>query len=176
MAPAGMLKFVLLGLLAGEPRHGYDLKGVFEHLLGGTWPLNIAQVYTALGKLEADGLVACEVVPQGNVPDRKVYSLTATGREELGAWMSEPAEGPVRLRDELFMKLLVQVSVDEGDPLGLIVKQRQASLRALARLDRAQSEPGLAAATALLLEGAALRIEADLRWLDRCEERLRERA
>ncbi|MCU1460251.1 MAG: PadR family transcriptional regulator [Acidimicrobiales bacterium] len=170
-----MLKFVLLGLLAGEPRHGYDLKGVFEQLLGGTWPLNIAQVYTALGKLEGEGLITCEVVPQGNVPDRKVYSLTPVGREELDAWMSEPAEGPVRLRDELFMKVLVQVSIEGGDPLGLIARQRQASMRALARLGRAQAEAGLEAATSLLLEGAALRIEADLKWLERCEERLRER-
>ena len=40
-----MLRHALLGLLAQEPRHGYDLKNAFEALLGGTWPLNIGQVY-----------------------------------------------------------------------------------------------------------------------------------
>ena len=45
-----MLRFVLLGLLDAEPRYGYELKAVFEQFLGGTWQLNIGQIYTTLGE------------------------------------------------------------------------------------------------------------------------------
>jgi DNA-binding PadR family transcriptional regulator len=171
-----VLKYLLLGLLASGPRHGYELKGVFDDLLGATWPLNIAQIYNALSKLEEEGLVACEVVPQENVPNRKVYSLTPAGRDELDSWVHQPADGPVRLRDEVFFKVLVGIQVDGGEPLEVIASQRQAHLQALAELGRAQADPGLELGTSLLLEGAALRLEADLRWLDRCEERVRERS
>ena len=83
-----MFKYALLGLLAQEPRHGYDLKTAFETLLGGTWPLNIGQVYSTLSRLERDGFVESQVVPQDLLPDRKVYALTQTGLEELDRWLS----------------------------------------------------------------------------------------
>jgi DNA-binding PadR family transcriptional regulator len=173
-----MLKYLLLGLLAEGPRHGYELKGVFDEFLGSTWPMNIAQIYSALTKLEEDGMVSCEVVLQDNVPNRKVYSLTKTGQKELDTWMDEPADGTVRLRDEMFFKILVRLRVPGGQPLELIARQRQSYLQALADLSAAQEDPSnppMELGTSLLLEGAALRLEADLRWLDRCEERLRGR-
>ena len=37
--------------------HGYQLRAAFEESTGGTWPLNIGQVYTTLSRLERDGLV-----------------------------------------------------------------------------------------------------------------------
>ena len=70
-----MLKYALLGILAERPRHGYDLKVAFEGAFGGTWPLNIGQVYTTLGRLDRDGLVACEVVEQEALPDLRILNL-----------------------------------------------------------------------------------------------------
>jgi len=168
-----VLKFVLLGLLDAEPRYGYELKAVFEHFLGGTWPLNIGQVYTTLARLERDGLVEAEVVPQDLAPDRKVYALTAAGRVELDRWATEPERGPVRLRDELFLKVAVRSLTDGAAAAGLIHDQRAAHLDALAEIGRLQHDPGLHPSTALLLEGAMLRLEADLRWLDVAESRLK---
>jgi DNA-binding PadR family transcriptional regulator len=168
-----MLKFVLLGLLDAEPRYGYELKAVFEQFLGGTWPLNIGQVYTALSRLEREGLVECQVVPQDLLPDRKVYGLTAKGRAELNVWAGEPDSGPVSLRDPFFLKIAVR-SLNGESPRELINRQRQEHLSALAELGRLQHEPNLHPATGLLLEGAMLRLEADLKWLDVCEERLKD--
>ena len=170
-----MLKYVLLALLASRPRHGYELKAAFEELLGGTWPLNIGQVYIVLSRMEADGLVACEVIPQDNVPDRKVYRLTQIGEKELDRWVDVPVPGPIRMRDEVFLKVILNQEAGRGDPLEFIWKQRQGHLDAMARLARMRAEPGMAEPTGLLLEGVMLRLEADLRWLDLCEERLREK-
>jgi DNA-binding PadR family transcriptional regulator len=164
---------VLLGLLRSEPRYGYELKAVFEHFLGGTWPLNIGQVYTALSRIEKEGLVTCQVVPQDLLPDRKVYALTDAGHAELARWADEPADAPVRLRDELFLKVLVATLGEPADAIDVIRRQRQGHMEALADLARIQADPNLHPATALLLEGAVLRLEADLRWLDVCEERMK---
>ncbi|OLD50677.1 MAG: hypothetical protein AUI42_02250 [Actinobacteria bacterium 13_1_40CM_2_65_8] len=44
----------MLGLLKGEPLHGYEVKNRFEAMLGGTWEVNIGQIYTTLQRLERD--------------------------------------------------------------------------------------------------------------------------
>lgn len=169
-----MLRYLLLALLAAGPRHGYELKGRFDEALGATWPINIAQIYAALSKLEDEGMVSLEVVMQENFPPRKVYSLTHDGSAELAGWLEVPADGPVRLRDEVFFKVLAHVLAGGGDSNALIRRQRQAYLRSLGNLNAELAAPDLDAANSLLLEGAALRIQADLRWLDLCDERLRE--
>lgn len=166
------VKYALLGLLATSRRHGYDLKNAFEELLGGSWELNIGQVYTTLGRLERDGLVRSRVVPQDLVPDRKDYEITAAGRKELARWLSEPANGPVRLKDELLVKVLVQSVVRDGDASALITRQRQQHLQTLSELTSLREDEELNPATKLIVEGAMLHVEADLEWLDLCEERL----
>lgn len=165
-----MLKFLLLGLLKECPRYGYDLKSVFEEFLGGMWPLNIGQVYTTLSRLEQDGLVSSETVAQDLLPDRKVYQLTDEGRAVLAEWLDEPSEGPIRLRDEFFFKIVLRSRLRGAS--SLVDKQRRTHLRALAELARLRDDPGINRETALLLDGAALRAEAELKWLDLCEERL----
>ena len=47
----------LLALLDEGPAYGYHLKAAFEERTGGTWPLNIGQVYTTLARAEAVGLL-----------------------------------------------------------------------------------------------------------------------
>lgn len=177
-----MLRYALLGLLSAEPRYGYELKAVFEELLGGTWPLNIGQVYTTLARLERDGLVRCEVVPQDLLPDRKVYFLTPEGETELQEWLSRPTQGPIHLREELFIKVLVASVAEVGGPgstevgaPNLIAAQRREHVQALAQIQRLRQDPALPRPTALLLEAAALRAEADLKWLAVCEREMGDR-
>jgi DNA-binding PadR family transcriptional regulator len=168
-----VLRFVLLGLLEAEPRYGYELKVVFEQFLGGTWQLNIGQIYTTLGKLEAEGLVAAQVVPQDSSPDRKVYEITEAGRDALAGWAGTVESGPVRLREELFLKVAVLSLSDSRRARALIHEQRIAHLATLAGLADLQAGAPHPA-TELLLEAAMLRLEADLRWLDLAEDRLKE--
>jgi DNA-binding PadR family transcriptional regulator len=165
------VKWALLGLLSEEPRHGYDLKGAFEEQLGGAWPLNIGQVYSTLARLERDGLVSSELVPQDLVPDRRVYRITEEGRRVLDAWLGEPATEPIRVKDEFFVKVLVRSLVNGGDARELIQMQRRQYFQALADLAALRANDGLNHMTKLLVDGAMLHVEADLRWLDMCEER-----
>lgn len=167
-----MLRFALLGLLADRPRHGYELKTLFEELLAGTWPVNIGQIYTTLARLERDGLVECETVAQDATPDRKVYCPTEDGLAALKGWLNDAGDGPVRLKDELFLKVLVHRVARTGNASEILGAQREVLLRQLAELVRLQQAPGQEPFTALLVEGAVLHTEADLKWIAACEERL----
>ena len=63
----------LLALLEQGPMYGYQLRAEFEARTGATWPLNVGQVYTTLGRLERDGLVE----PAGDDGDgHAVYRIT----------------------------------------------------------------------------------------------------
>jgi DNA-binding PadR family transcriptional regulator len=156
----------LLALLDPGPRHGYGLKTEFETATGGTWPLNVGQVYTTLERLERDRLI----IATGDDAQR-AYELTAAGRAALGEWWDAvPGDEPPP-RDELVMKVLVAVAVDPELALDVIAKQRSAVLTLLQqRRRRAPSSASLA--EQLVTDALAVRAEADLRWLDMCEERL----
>jgi len=71
------LRYGILGLLAEQPLHGYEVKTRYEALFGGTWELNIGQVYTTLQRLERDGLV--DAVGERGDRGKQRYGLTECG-------------------------------------------------------------------------------------------------
>jgi DNA-binding PadR family transcriptional regulator len=83
----------LLALLSNGPKSGYDLKKLVAQLDALPWSGNNNQVYPALVQLHRDGLVEQEVQP-GEGPARKVYSLTADGREALRGWLISAPDVP----------------------------------------------------------------------------------
>lgn len=146
-------------------------------------PLNFGQVYPTLERLERDGLVAHHTVEQEERPTKKVYGLTSLGRRELVAWMGAPTVPDLDLRNATFLKLLLARSLDPdvgGPDAGeVLLRERRAGFARLhevasARVELAGRDSGGSAfeTGALLLDLAALRLEAFLKWLDRCEEAL----
>lgn len=90
------LQHILLGLLR-EPGTGYDLKAVFDERISHFWSAEFGQIYPTLNRLEERGLLGSRVEPSEKGPNRRVYSLTAEGREELLRWLgSGPAMGAER--------------------------------------------------------------------------------
>jgi DNA-binding PadR family transcriptional regulator len=165
------VRHAVLALLADQPAHGYEIKrGLEERFATVVAPLNAGQVYTTLQRLQRDQLVADDAVAQDGRPDKRVYRLTEAGRDALFAWLGAPS-APTRLRDDFFMKLVFAHSMGLADPLAMIARQRAAYLRSLGELERVLgADPPGDPTTALVVEGAALHLEADLKWLDRCEE------
>jgi DNA-binding PadR family transcriptional regulator len=163
------VRHVLLGLLSKEPAHGYELKQAVEAEFGELWPpVNIGQIYKTLGRLEDDGLVQSSTVAQASRPDKRVFELTAAGRDELSAWLDRPSPA-VRVKEEFFTKVVLAARARVADPLVLIDRQRRAHLRELRSLGdlaaTAQSFPAR-----LAVDGAVLHLQADLKWLERCEQ------
>jgi DNA-binding PadR family transcriptional regulator len=167
------VKYPLLALLEEGAAHGYELKAAFDSRYGDAWPtVNIGQIYSTLQRHERDGNVTVEVVPQPDRPDKKVYHLTAEGRAALREWLEGPARTS-RLRDQFFLKFLLAADTGLADPFELLERHRATALRALRDLGEAPIDTTSEAA--LLIEGAALHLQADIRWLDRCEEYLSNR-
>ena len=163
------MRFPFLALLAEHPAHGYEMKQALEHKFGSALPaLNAGQVYTTLGRLERDGLVRGSDVPDDS-RQKRVYELTDDGRNALEKWFEAPAAGP-RLRDEFFMKLVLAQQTGVAQPRRLVERQRRDYLQALRDLAGVPTDGNRVAS--LLLEGASLHLEADLKWLNLCEEQL----
>ena len=169
----GIVRQPLLALLAKEPAHGYELKLALEQTFGQAYPSpNIGQIYVTLKRLEQDGLVRSEDVEQTTRPNKRVYELTAAGREALRAWVDEPSDGP-RVRDEFFTKLILAPMAGLADRMELMNSQRRHYLGIMRNLIELQAETDPADTTArLLMEGAVLHLQADLDWLERCQEEL----
>ena len=167
------MKYPILALLEDSPAHGYELKSAFERRFGEVWgAINIGTVYHALQRLERDGLVTAEVVEQSTRPDKRVYALTDAGRDAVRGWLNGPASN-TRLKDQFFLKFLLAAKTGLADPFELLERQRASALRALRDLSELSIDAG--ADAELLVEAAALHLQADIRWLDRLEEHLAER-
>jgi DNA-binding PadR family transcriptional regulator len=172
------VKLALLSLLEEGPKYGNRLRSEFEERTGSTWPLNVGQVYTTLSRLERDGLVeAAGDDDQG----RPVYALTGTGREAVAAWFGTPVERTRPARDELAIKLALAVTVPGVDIERVIQTQRSATMTALQDYTRLKRETHDAAepselAWSLVLDSLVFAAEAELRWLDHSEGRLRRAA
>ena len=134
-------------------------------------PLNAGQIYTTLSRLERDGLVDDDAVAQNGRPNKRVYRLTEQGRVELSGWVADSTP-QTRLKDDFFIKLVLARAAQIADPLELIDRQRAAYLQALRDLDDVAAQANGDETAALLVEGAALHLEADLKWLDLCEQRM----
>ncbi|MBW1603376.1 PadR family transcriptional regulator [Streptomyces sp. JJ66] len=167
------MRLPLLALLARGPAHGYELKGDLEALLGSAYPQpNIGQIYVTLGRLEKSGLIEGEDVEQTDRPNKRTYRLTDAGREAVAAWFDETTREP-RVRDEFFMKLALAPCSGMADQVTLINKQRRQYLNTMRELSQlAATEERDHRVAQLLIEGAMLHLQADLDWLERCQEEL----
>ena len=99
----GVLEFAILGLLQGTPMHGYELSKQLATVLGAFRALSYGSLYPCLKELRADGLIAeehDETEPVTNRRSRKVYRLTADGKERLHDLLGEG--GPPAWEDDGF--------------------------------------------------------------------------
>jgi DNA-binding PadR family transcriptional regulator len=164
----------LLALLEERPMYGAQLRSEFEARTGATWPLNIGQVYTTLGRLERDGLVAAAGVDDAG---HAFYGITEAGRRAVASWFDTPVNRDSPPRDELAIKLAIAVTVPGVDVAGVVQRQRAATIGALQDYTRLKVQAGDASEPAdlawlLVLDLLVFAAEAEIRWLDHCEARL----
>jgi DNA-binding PadR family transcriptional regulator len=159
---------VVLAMLAKEPSQGYQLRARLDRALGPLGEaMNDGQIYVTLGRLEKVGLITRRIAGAPSA-DRKVYELTPAGQERVTEWLSE-VSWPKPDLAEFHLKLIAAAQAGLADPIGIVDMQRRELLRRLREVERAaMAEPDHSDA-GLLLEGIALRLQADLRWLEACE-------
>jgi len=103
-------KTLCLAVLARGDASGYEIKKTLESPPYGHFQdTGFGSIYPALTKLTEVGLADCTEMAQDKRPDKKVYSITAKGRDQLLAALMEPP-GPDRYRsDFLFVMFLAHL-------------------------------------------------------------------
>jgi DNA-binding PadR family transcriptional regulator len=165
------VRYGLLALLERGAMYGYQLRVAFEDSTGGTWPLNIGQVYTTLSRLERDGLVS--PLPESDAGQRP-YEITEAGRADLAEWFATPVSRADRPRDELAIKLALALTTPGVDVRAVVQTQRTATMRTLQEYTRlkAGSDGPANLSWRLVLDAMIFQAEAEVRWLDHCEASL----
>ena len=96
--------YVVLGLVEQlGAATSYELKQAAALGVGYFWSLPHTQLYSEPARLAAAGLLAQRREPKGR--RRRVYTLTADGREALDAWRSEPTAELYEIRDAGLLQL-----------------------------------------------------------------------
>ncbi len=110
-----MLKHGILGLLNYGSMTGYDIVHIFKDSLSYFWNAQTSQVYRELQTIKKNGWAADETVEQDGKPDKKVFTITDSGRAELKRWLTED-NVEFGIRSPLMMKVFFrgECSLDEN--------------------------------------------------------------
>ena len=97
------LRHALLGVLKDKPLTGYDLVRHFQGTVGYLWSAPQSQIYPELRRMEAAGLIQAKVAPRGQKAQKRIYSVTDAGMDELRRWATDFVPLPAQ-RDPIILK------------------------------------------------------------------------
>ena len=100
----GVLKYAILGLLDKENLSGYDITQRFQEEIGHFWSANHSQIYPELEKLTQEGFIEFETLIHGVKLEKKMYSITTKGRQELHEWLVQAMLIPKTQKDAFMLK------------------------------------------------------------------------
>lgn len=113
------LDYAILGLLNYEPMTGYEIKKMVDVSISHFWPAVQSQIYKTLFRMESDGLVTVETIPQEPRPPRKVYTITPKGRNELFHWLETPLP-PAEIRIAWLIQIFFSGHLEDAKILSLL--------------------------------------------------------
>lgn len=153
---------------------GYDLTKKFSEQLFFIWSANHQQVYRELNKMAEQKHLSCRLEPQDGKPDRKIYTITESGKRFLSSSLPEKTPLPV-IRDTLSANLFAAESANKSDSLWEHLERQQASCSQ--RLDKLNKQRELIAASGDLLELLLIDrqiglLQAEVEWLIDAHEKL----
>lgn len=178
-----MLKHGILGLLNYGAMTGYEIKEVFQNSLSYFWKAQTSQIYRELQTLKKKGWVTDTVVPQEGKPDKKPFTITAEGKEELLCWLTNPGQSlesnsPLLMRTFFLGELPRKKGVAFFEQL---LEQSRAFLdgadqaRGFVRLYQKEVPDGDAALYwQMTLDYGVMHYEMLARWAENCMKKLKE--
>jgi len=166
------LEHAILVSLSERAASGADLVRRFDASIGFFWSATHQQIYRVLGRMESDGWVRTEPVPQADRPTKKVYAVTDAGRAELARWIAEPT-APDAMRSSVGVKMRGASYGDREALLDDLRRQRDEHAKRhslyeyLATRDfpRPEALSGADLDIYLVLRGGLLMEEFWIRWL-----------
>jgi DNA-binding PadR family transcriptional regulator len=168
------VKNTLLALLYQHAMHGYELGKQLNLIVSAEWDVKPGQIASTLKRLKEANLVDYDVEATDDAPDRKVYSITPEGLDELRHWYLTPEVRDYRLGDAFYIKLVLSLIDAPVSPEQVLIVQRRELYERLHEVTdmRRQADPATQLPWLMLLDSAIMHLEADLRWIEMCETRL----
>jgi len=115
--PRAPLALAIMNLLLERPMHPYEMKILMKQrghdevikLKGGS-------IYDTVERLERGGFIESqETSREGRRPERTVYALTESGRDELRTWMREIVSEPAREFPQFAAALAFIAGLDQAE-------------------------------------------------------------
>jgi DNA-binding PadR family transcriptional regulator len=185
-----MLELAVLGLLAEQPRHGYDLKKRLSETLGPLWGISFGSLYPALRRLERSGAIeevdesatapapTGSFVPTGSLKGdlaaarmrlrarpsrrtRRAYAITAHGRALFAELLTDESDDDERA---FAMKLLFCGHLEPTARVAFL-ERRRAQLTQRLVAERKPATRTIDRYTRSLLEHRARSTQHDLDWI-----------
>jgi len=176
------LKHAILGFLSYSPASGYDLKASFDSSVRHFWPADQAQIYRTLSELTKDGLATVELVPQEDRPNKKIYTITDAGQEELRRWLVTPLP-PQDHRSAELIQVFFAGQLSDGEVLAMFERAAEGCRQTLAIYNQIPGQIGDYVEMVgspretffwlLTLENGIRSTQASLEWMESVIERLK---
>ncbi|MGC1527283.1 MAG: PadR family transcriptional regulator [Phormidesmis sp.] len=167
------LSYAILAALFNQPCSGYDLVKSFNKSVEYFWSASHQQIYKALAKLEEEGDVSAEKIEQENRPNKKLYTVTESGRQNLQQWIAQTEE-IVPVKSNLLVKLSIGHMVPTETLLTTLTtyyqqhREKLKSYRAVAK--QYAQVPQLSRESQFQYLALRAGIRQQLAWVAWCEE------
>ncbi|HET91463.1 MAG TPA: PadR family transcriptional regulator [Chloroflexi bacterium] len=162
-------ELAILGLVAEQSRHGYEIEQVIEERGMREWTeLGFSSIYYLLKKLEKKGWIAGEVEEGGRGPARKVYHTTPAGSEALRGAVLEALSTPDRCYPSLQLGLANLPGQPSTHVLGALRQYRDALVERLAHVEeRREARRPLPLHVGAMFDYSLTMVRAELAWIER---------
>ncbi len=170
-----VLKYAMLGLLNRHAMTGYDIAKEFNYELAEFWHAKHSQIYTELKKLHDEGLVTYDIEISGDILEKKQYSITQAGKDDLLQWLHKDDLLPKTAKDVFRVRMYFSNFLDIDSRINLLESQKMQHTKRVNSLKKTfegyeQVPPANSDRFGdfIILESAIMREQATIAWLDKC--------
>jgi DNA-binding PadR family transcriptional regulator len=120
-----MIKYILLGFLNYSRMTGYELKQNIDNSTAHFWHAHHSQIYTTLREMEKDGLVTSQYIQEQGQPDRRIYTISETGKQSLIDWLNHPMVEASSIKEEFLVRIFFSAQRDPKKVIAELLVQRE---------------------------------------------------
>lgn len=133
------IQTIILGFLMHKSMTGYDLKKAFSISFSFFSGLSYGSIYPALKKMEKRGLITKHVEIQDGLPNRKVYTITETGRKAFLDSLRSPL-APEQPKSAFLMRLFFFAYLSPNEREKIVAQHLESVQHMRERLEAVQPE------------------------------------
>ncbi len=171
-------ELAILSLVSETPRHGYEIEQIIEKRGMREWTeIGFSSIYYLLNKLEKAGLVESQLIPtQGRGSRRRVYQITAEGREALSKATLEALSQPKQNYPAVLLGIANLPLLSQEQALGALRSYRKGLAKRLGDVaGQAESQRPLPDHVEILFDYSLEMLGAEKNWVEKVIRKMGEK-